>query len=835
MVRKDLFKKLDQIIQYRITVVKAGAGSGKTTLVSSFVKETVLADVKWVALDENMNEAFVFWKYVIEALKDYLGTESKDFQTFFDSNIQKENLWQILSLFMNKLSVPEEIVLVLDDFHLISEPFLISTMDFFIKNMPDNMHLVVLTREIPGIYLGTLSLEGKVIIIDEDDIKLSEMESRKFLLDTLGLKKNEEQLQNMIASSEGWIGGLQLMAVSMTDQGSSFMHSLKLSNRIMEDYITKEIYQFLTPEEQNFLTKTSILGYFNEKICEQYLPECDFRTMMESIVQKNLFVISIDETEGVYRYHAILSEYLNGNFEKLGEEKKKLRILAADIYHELGDYEESLRHMFAVQEYELIMSRLLKMPQTSLTFTYIMKVPMDEIQKNTDFAFQYFFCHYASMQVEECEKIFHFINEKMNNNETILAFKHTDMFFSVNWDFKKVNILSLEQIKKLPLNRVTMAYLLIKEAYFLFVSCRNEDAMEYLNEAEKVYKETGNIYIGFFVMAEKAQILEDIGELYLCLQIYKAMEPFLEKINSLSSSFYIGIAGVYIRQLFLNKAKDALEKAKSFIPKEAINVDSAYQYTLAEYSYIIGNAEETERIIFNMKNQEVYQNIVYSARLLRYPIYRGKHKELAMKFAEDYQSAGDFAKVMDTQLLYAGIQFEAGAISEALDLVDKIIARARKSQNKLKIIEGDLLKARILLESDQNKREIQNLLIEAVSYAYSNSVAISFWFEKQTVESILQKMGDEIHKKLSEDEWKFLHSILKADAQAGLEENFHSDFDLTVREQEVLNELAKGCTNKQIADNLCISLATVKSHIINIYGKLGVNNRVAAINKMVKL
>jgi LuxR family transcriptional regulator, maltose regulon positive regulatory protein len=832
VIRKALFEKLKKINEYKVTIVKAGAGCGKTTLLSSFVKETNLNNVKWVALDDNMNQTFVFWKYVLESLKDYFGKESTDFQTCFDGNMQKENLWQMLSLFMNKLCTQTDIILVLDDFHFISETFLISTIDYFIKNMPNNMHLVFLTRELPNIYLGTLSLEDRIMFIDENIIKLSEVECRQFLLDTLGLDKNEEQLKSMIEASEGWIGGLQLMAIAIKDQSSLLIHSLRFSSRIMEDYITKEIFQFLTEEEQNFLTKTAILRYFNEKICKQYLPECNFRAIMEAIFQKNLFVISIDDEAGVYRYHAILSEYLNGNFEKLGEESRRLHILAADIYYKLGDYEESLHHLFAIKEYQIAMTRLLKMPQTSLTFTYMMKVPMEEIANNTDFAYQYFFCYYVSMEFEACEKIYSFITKNMKQDKTYAAFKHADMFYSVNWDFKKINVLSLEQIHNLPLNPVTMAYLLIKEAYFLYAACRNQEAMEYLDKAEKVYKETGNSYIGFFILSEKAQILEDIGELNQCLQIYKAMEPFIEKLCTLASSYYIGIAGLYTKRMALNKANEALMKAKASITKEAINMYSAYESTLAEYSYVIGDYEKTEKILTNFMEQDKFQNIIYSARLLRYPIYHDKHTELAKKFAKDYSNLDDFARVLDTELVFAGIQYEYGSISDAMVLVDKIIAKARKTQNKLKIVEGDLLKAKFLLENQGNKREIQNLFIEAVSYACSNVIAIPFWFEKKTVEAIIQNMYQELQNKLSDEEWIFINSILKAEPQTGLEEGNGVGFGLTERENEVLYEMANGCTNKQIAENLYISLATVKSHIINIYGKLGVNNRVAAINKV---
>ncbi len=124
------------------------------------------------------------------------------------------------------------------------------------------------------------------------------------------------------------------------------------------------------------------------------------------------------------------------------------------------------------------------------------------------------------------------------------------------------------------------------------------------------------------------------------------------------------------------------------------------------------------------------------------------------------------------------------------------------------------------------------MFIEAVSYAYDNMIALPFWFEKETVIFILEKYKEELTTKLSTEQLEFVKNIMEADQEKGLEISQTKGYDLTERELEVLNEMKKSYTNKQIAEKLCISLSTVKSHIINIYGKLGVNNRVAAINKI---
>ena len=832
VLRKNLIDKLRSADKKKVTIVKAGAGSGKTTLLTSFIKENKLSNVRWITMDENMNQVFIFWKYILEGTRDFLGEPDGDFQNWFESNMQKDNLWQLLTMYVNKLYQKEDVFLVLDDFQYVTEEFLISTIDFFITNMPDNLHLILLSRVIPDINLGTLSMEDNLLLIDEQEIKMSEEESREFLVRTLAMNEEEDKIKAIISNSNGWVGGLQLMAVAARQQSRTAIPDLNTSNRLIGDYITNEIYIYLTEEERDFLKKTAILGYFNKKICEEYIPEYDFNEIMGSILKKNLFVVSIDNEAQVYRYHSIMKDYLISLLEKNQEQKDKLHNLAADIYYQLGDYEESLSHLFAVKAYEKIMKLLLNMPQTSSTFSYIMKVPMEEIIKSPDFAFQYYFCYYASLEVETCKRIYCLIMNNMKNDATFVAFKHADLFFNLDWTYKGIDVISFDQIDAMPLNPVTKAYLLLKETYFLFLADRYKEALSYLDHAQKIYEKSGNLFIEAFVLAEKTQILEDYGELSQSLMMYKQMEKIIENTPTIRPSYYIGIAGVYIKQMALDKAREALKNAKEAMAIPIENVNSAYLYTLAELSYVSGEPEKTEKIIRDLAKSELYKSIFFLARLLRYPIYRGNYKNLAIKFEKDYEAADESIKNMDTELLYAGIIYENGNIERAITLTDRLIAKSRKLQNKLKIVEGVLLKVRIISEQEGSDREVVNMFIEAVSYAFDDVIALPFWFEKETVLSILEKYEEVLAGKLEAEQLVFVKKIMGADQVKGINITQTKGYDLTERELEVLNEMKKGYSNKQIAEKLCISLATVKSHIINIYGKLGVNNRVAAINRI---
>ncbi|MDO5522039.1 MAG: LuxR C-terminal-related transcriptional regulator [bacterium] len=824
--RNGLLKKLEDISNCKVTVIKAGAGSGKTTLLSLYALKHKELNVRWLAIDESMNQSLVFWKYVIESLKEELTLDVPSVLSCFDGNMPEDFLWELLSNVINNLNLEEELVLVWDDFWYLTDPFLIKTIDYFIENLPEQVHLVLLTRNKPLVYLGLLQVEGNLLLLEEDQIRMSTEEGKEFLVHTIGLQEDDKAIEDLVSNSNGWVGGLQLMAIA----SSKLALSRDVNEQVIYDYLSNEVFRYLPEDVRQFLRKTGVLAYFNKEICNKYVPEFSFEKMMQAVLERNMFVIELDEEQQEYRYHSILKDYL---VHLVGEDEQEeiiLRTKAAAVYHEIGDDEESINQLFVIHAYKQIMEQLLNMPQNAATFNYIMKVPMEQIQYNANFAYQYFFCYYTTLEQKKCNEIYEFIKKHFKNDPTYQAFRHVDLFFDVDWNYKWVSIVPLDQIKKMPFNDISKAYLLIKEAYFLYMQDQRVEAMEYLDLAEQIYEKKGNYYIEAFVLAEKTQILEEYGSFREALTLYRKMERFLEYVPTLRSSYYIGIAGVYIRQLKMAEAKEALDNSKQYFKQTMTNMQSAYLYTFAEYSYIMGKEDVTESIIIELGKDDMYQNIYFSARLLRYPIYRGNHRKLAAEFVDKYDKADDIVKSNETDLLYAGIKYELGEFDVALEKMETLIAKARKSQNVSKIVEGDLLKVRYLLEQTDRVRELLDTFVEAVSYAYGEEMRHPFWFEKETVKQVLAKFKEELKGRLSQDQIYFVESTEEPQAEKSISRK--GLYDLTERELEVVEELKKGCTNKEIAEHLCISLATVKTHMINIYSKLGVKNRVAAVNKI---
>lgn len=831
--RRNLIKRLEAMGEYKVTAIKAGAGSGKTTLLSLFFKEKGVTDAKWIALDERMDNVFLFWRYVLFVMEDCLQEEEGSLLSSFEENVQREILWQMLAVFVNKIREDREIFLVFDDFQHIKNNFLVETIDYFIRSMPVNMHLILLSRETPAVYMGTLSVQGQLLLLTEEELRLTEEECREFLTHTLDLKESDEAVEKIALTSNGWIGGAQLLAVASRLQKNKVFAST--SERVIYEYIGQEIFFTLSAEEQEFLVKTSVLGYFSRKICEELLPHIAFDRIMGMILDKNLFVVNIGEDGREYSYHAILRGFLLRQLEKEQEEKRELCRRAAGIYFRLGDLEEGIRLLQEAGDYETLMEKLLAMPQNVVTFSYMSQIPIAEAAKNANFAYQYFFCHYASLDFDKCDEIYRYIKENKMDDPAFQAFKNVNIFFNVNWDFKNITVLSLEQIEGMRINEVTKAYLLIKEAYFLFLQENGKEAVKYLDKAEGIYKAVGNIYIECFVLIEKTQVLEAYGETGQALRLYYSMKKYIASVPTIEASYHIGLAGLHIKQMNMEEAWEELCLARDSVKKGADSVNKAYLYTQAEWYYISGNSGKAEEILRVLEEDEIYRNIYFLARLLRYPVYIEHDSALTERFREEYEHADVLQKNMDSELLMASICCDRGNTDEALEMADSLIARARKSGNKLKIVEGSLLMARMLYESGGDRRIMLNLFVEAVSYAYENGLVLPLWFEKEAAAGILEAVREELKKRLSLEAADFVRKAVshKEGQQCGKSSRTRYNlYELTARELEVIREMEQGYPNREIADHLCISMSTVKTHIINIYSKLGVSNRVAAVNKI---
>ena len=366
--------------------------------------------------------------------------------------------------------------MILDDFHNIKDSYLLETIEDFIKYCGDNVHFVLLSREELPIYFGDLIMADRLLEINEEELKFSDEESKAFIKNTLKSNLEDVFISKINKLSEGWVGGLQLITLSNNKESIS---KINIVNKYMIDYLSKEILDGLTEVERDFLIKTSVLSYFNEDICNKLLNISNSREIIDTLLEKNLFLISIDEEKGIYRYHNIFSEFLKLQFIK--NDKKIIQVVhfaAGEIFEGLYDLEESLNHFLAIEKYERALKIIEKFGGNQKGWPFLSKIPIEFILENPSLLIQKFFYLYCSGELDKCKDIYNKAAMRKDYDDMKKILKFTLAIAENNFgDDKllKVDLETFEQIDSFNISYISKAILYLVISPFLSISENYKD------------------------------------------------------------------------------------------------------------------------------------------------------------------------------------------------------------------------------------------------------------------------------------------------------------------------------------------------------------------------
>jgi LuxR family maltose regulon positive regulatory protein len=350
----------------KLTLVAAPAGFGKSTLLSDWIGETeatAASDLTgadstasdpgesataqtatraprptfcWLSLEESDNDPIRFWLYFIAALQAMNPGLGAGIPILLQSP-EPPPLETVLTILLNDLSAwPTEIVpaiiLVLEDYHVITASVIHQSLTFFLEHLPPTLHLVMTTRADPPLPLARLRAHGQLAEIRADDLRFSGTETALFLNERMGLQLAPEEVDLLAARTEGWIVGLQLAALSMHGHGdkASFLRSFSGGHRYILNYLIEEVLNQQPKAIQTFLLHTSILTRLSGPLCDAVmdvdallpfdatspLPATasavhpNSQGLLAQLEQANLFLIALDDLGQWYRYHQLFAEVL---------------------------------------------------------------------------------------------------------------------------------------------------------------------------------------------------------------------------------------------------------------------------------------------------------------------------------------------------------------------------------------------------------------------------------------------------------------------------------------------------------------------------------------------
>lgn len=352
--RERLSSVLREVLSHRLTLLQAGAGYGKTTLLASLADLGVA--VVWYSLSPTDRDLPVFLSYLVEGITNkFPAFSGPSLRTAIN---QPELTFDFfLPQFIAELerNVTDEVIVVLDDFHLVSRNKGVTrSLDQFLRYLPDNFHFIVASRssiQIPC--LPRMFATGHVLQIDEADLQFTTDEVRVLFEQVYGLPLGESAVQSLMDQTEGWALGLQLVN-----------HSLKGSNQIgpeglltgrgqqkkpLFEYLMEEVLGRQTPKVQHFLKESSILSRFDASSCKSVLGWPGVEKVLAYLERNNLFCVRLDE--GFFRYHHLFRDFLRHQCARDGDRFKELHLRAATYFERLGDDEHAIYHYLASQEY----------------------------------------------------------------------------------------------------------------------------------------------------------------------------------------------------------------------------------------------------------------------------------------------------------------------------------------------------------------------------------------------------------------------------------------------------------------------------------------------------
>ncbi len=358
LYRARLVNLINQNIDKKLIILCAGAGYGKTTLLSQYFADADMAYV-YYHLEKEDNDPAIFLSHLIAGFQKVnpdFGKSLKRLTQFYNLPGQISEI--VLGTFINEViqNIKENTFIVLDDYHTLSPATSIdSIISYFLNHLPENLHFIISTRYNPSISTVHLKAKGEILEINTDMFRFTKEEIRALLTALFSKKLDETQLDWLYKYSEGWPACIRLILQSyemVKDLDlNSFFKKLQDDSQQIEknifDYFAHEIFENESPEIQQLLVDCSLPDYLNSEICNTISNRKDSNKILESLSKHNAFIYSLPD--GNYRIHYLFREFLKN---RLTDEKKKRQ-----IYQHLADYwnnynkDESLKYYILAQDF----------------------------------------------------------------------------------------------------------------------------------------------------------------------------------------------------------------------------------------------------------------------------------------------------------------------------------------------------------------------------------------------------------------------------------------------------------------------------------------------------
>ena len=878
----------------QVTLVSAPAGFGKTTCVSEWVNALEDWAVAWLSLDPLDDDPERFFAYFIAALQKLNANLGQEIEGVIRSGQLPPSEIINATLITDLMACEGRLLLVLDDFHVIQDHFILQVLEQLLANFPDLLHLVLVTREDPPLPLARLRANNQLTEIRARDLRFSRGNIDHFLKEVIGVSLSQVDIAVLEDKTEGWIVGVQLAALSVRDRTdpSGFIANLSGSHRFILSYLTEQVLNQQPEEIQHFLLQTAFLDRLNGDLCNTVTGRSDSVGLLEKLYQANLFLVSLDDEGQWYRYHHLFADLLRNL--QTGSQKEKTTELhrrASRWYAGAGMVNEAIQHALAAEDYAMAVSLLenhamemVMQGYAKTVNTWVQALPeeWDSHSPRTNLAFAWMHLlrgeyPQVSLYLERLEKTFSTAELNTVERQSIKAEWLVMQALRMNMEGKMPQSLAAaeEALRILPEgdNRVRSL------AHFCRASAHQamDDynlAVEAFQRAIQYGRASGNFIAEMMSISGLAQLAFEHGQLHLAHEIVAPVSTQLDASGSLPpiSTGVFGILGEINYQWVQN------EKARSYY-RRALQLSTLGGYNsgivncrvlLSRLAQLEGDLETAAFEIqqaAEMLQMDTPGYVRQETIAQQVKVYLGRKRldaaelvlqgqgfyfrdqfsypDLKLKNRLSYSNGLLCNSSLSVLLYQARTRHDLTGFNSGIDLASQLIVMAFESQSTLTALEALLLRAQLHELMRDNQASLADYAT-ALKLAEPAEFIGVFIEQGPPVAAALRGMVRQ--NQLGTISLEYVERILDAfpklhkshdelpDAQQPPRDNLDNLVEpLTEREMEVLRLVVAGLKYKDIAENLFISLNTVRFHVKAIYGKLNVNNRVQAIARARKL
>lgn len=867
--RQRLVDRIQASLTKKLTLISAPAGFGKTTLVSNWINQSSQS-IAWLSLDEGDNNLSQFLIYFIAALQTRHADCAQGVLDALQSP-QPEPIENNLISLVNELAAfTDRIILVLDDFHLISSPSVQDALSFLIVNLPPQIHIIITTREDPILPLSRLRSRGQLTELRAADLRFSFSEAAEFLNQAMGLDLSAEEIASLETRTEGWVVGLQMAAISMQgrqDTGS-FIQAFTGSHHFILDYLIEEVLQSQPKQVRNFLLQTSLLDRLCGSLCDSVTGQDDSKTMLETLNRGNLFVVPLDDNRRWYRYHHLFAEVLRARFaEQHSDQLSGLHSRASAWFDENQLPADAIRHAIAAEDFERAADLAeLAWPDWNESFYsitwlgWVRNIPDEVVRIRPVLCVNFAWAHLNAGDLESADArlndaqrwIDHNRNTRNSSAEMIIVDENQFQELPITFSAAKAyhaqavgnlpatakyaqRVLELLPDSEHPEWGTATALLGLSQ----WASGDIESAHDTLADGLAAMKPL-DVIIGTFVLAEMKLTLGHIQEAILtCEHALRLAAEHGEPTPIGTEDVYSGLAEIHREMGDVEAAAQYLVKCRQL--GEVIELpDWQYRYNIAHarLNLSLGNLETALRHLDEAESVFVRTPLPIvrpiAALKARTWIKQGQiNKAASWARQQNLMGSDDVSYLREFEhITLARLFLAQNSTADAVDLLERLLGAAEDGKRIGSVIEILVLLS-LALDGQGDTSNSFLHLDRALKLAEPEGFVRTFVDEGPAMARLLYEV---FSQEISAD---FVQRLLSAfpieepdSAKSSVDASTAGIVEpLSEREIEVLQLIAEGLTNQDIASQLYITLNTVKGHARNLYAKLGVKSRTQAVAK----